>query len=504
MIDLDDVKGNQRDRRPTMGDLTRVFKFPEKKWVTVRLRGGMQPEAGYWVKTKKKDGKSTKFFTPCPSFDSKTQERDSTKYDPWRDLQLQEKARIDSKEISRDEGLVQYASHFWMEGIVRSEQKKQPRKLPKPTKGEVKSGFKDKDSDTWTPVFVIKIGRSLAQKLKELKSLNVVESKKSGSKAFSVADEKYGRDVRIYFDGDKAPADQYQVQLGDKRTPLSEEELAYLGWDMSQIDGVEFDKAEVKADFTSWATRNKVKLKASKSKDEDEDDDQDDDDEDDDKPSKGKKSKKAKPDKKSKGKKPKDEDDDEDDEDEDDDSDFDDDEDDEPKKGKKSKGKKSKDEDDEDEDSDDEDDEDSDDEDSDDDEDEDSDDEDDEDSDEDDEDSDDEDEDSDDDEDDEDEKPKKGKGKSKDVKAAKGKKAKGKKSKDEDEDSDFDDEDEDSDDEDEDDDSDFDDEDEKPKKGKKGEKSKPAKGKKDKPVKGKKAKPSKGKKSKDEDDDLDF
>jgi len=443
-LDLDDAKaGGSRERAPGMGDLTAVFKFPEKKWVSLRLLPGLQPEAGYWIKTKKKDGKFTKFYTACPSFDYQAQERDSTKYDPWRDLEQQEAAASSGKQ-DRENALVQFGQHYWMNAIIRSEQKKQPSKLPKPTKEERSSGNKDKDSDSWTPVMVVKIGRSLANKLKELKGLNTVESKKTGAvKAYSVNDPKFGRDIRVYYDSTKAPADQYQVQLGDKRTPLSEEEEAYLTWDMSGIEQT-FDKAEVKRDFESWASRNGVKL--------------------------------------GKGKKAKDEDDD--DSDDDGDDDFDD-EDDEPKskKSKKSKGKPAKK--DEDEDEDDDDDEDSDDDDDDEDSDDDSDDDgDDDDSDDDSDDEDDSDDDSDDeDEDDEDEPKPSKKSKGKPAKASKGKPSK-KSSDDDDDEDDLDDD-------------DLDDDDEpKPSKKSKGKPAKP-----EKKAKGKPAKPAK--KSKKDDDGWD-
>ena len=440
-MDLDDVRGNNKDRRPSMADIASVYKFPEKKWVTLRLLSGMQAEAGYWVKTKKKDGKFTKFPVPCPSFDPETQERDSTKYDPWRDLQLKEAAAIKEGDLDKEDAKVQFNQHFWMNAIIRSEQKKKPGKVPKPSKDERSSGFKDKDSDSWTPVMVVKIGRSLAGKIKELKGLNTVESKKTGAvKAYSVNDPKFGRDIRIYFDGTKAPADQYQVQLGDKRTPLDEDEEAYLRWDMSGVTGEAPSDKEVKADFEGWASRNGVKVKKSKDEDDepkskkkskkskDEDEDEDFDDEDDEPKSK----------KKSKKSKDEDEDDDFDDEDDDEDDEpkskkkvgkkksksAEDEEDDEPKSKKKSK-KKSKDEDEDDDDEEDFDDEDDSDEDS-----------------------------EEDDFDDEDEE---------DTKSNSKKKSK-KKSKDEDEDDDFDDdEDEDEDDDDEDDDDDDDDDEPKPK-----------------------------------------
>jgi hypothetical protein len=345
-MDIDDIKTNNRkDRDPSVQDQVETFQFPKKKWTNVRLisKGGVIPTAMYWVTTKKKDGGKVKFPAPCASFDPKTQERDSTIYDPWRDLEEMEFAKYGKEE--REKRKVQFARTNWTQAIIRSIQEDEPKKKPKPTKSEAKSGFKEKDSDSWTPVKCIKLPNSLLSQIQELKSLNTVKTKE-GVKSFSVTHDKYGRDLRIYFDPDKAPAEQYKVQMGDSRTPLSEEELEYLVQDIESATAVKApNKKELKADFESWAKRNNIKL--SSDDDEDEDDDapkkgkkkSKSDDEDDDEPKKGKKSK---------GKKSKDEDDedfdDEDSDDEDDDSDdFDDDEDeDEKPKSKKGKGKPEK------------------------------------------------------------------------------------------------------------------------------------------------------------------
>jgi hypothetical protein len=123
-MDLDDIKDrNSGDRPLGMGDIASVYKFPEKKWVSIRLIPGVQPEASYWVKTTKKDGKFTKFSTPCPSFDFETQERDSTKYDPWREVEERELSAVKAGEKSREDMSVSYASNFWMNAIIRQDQK---------------------------------------------------------------------------------------------------------------------------------------------------------------------------------------------------------------------------------------------------------------------------------------------------------------------------------------------------------------------------------------------
>jgi len=295
--DLDDIADGAGGKRPRITDKVNMVKFPEGKWLQARLFGPIYTYAGYWVKTKKKDGKAATFYVPCPSYDPNTQQRDSSKYDPWRDLEAQQIA----DDVPQAERLVRFAKKGYINGIVRSAEKDKPRKVSA-TKKELKTRFKDKDSDSWTPVFGFPLGTAALNKLKEQGQLNTKEVN-GQTKAFPLTHEKYGRDVRIKYDSTKAPADQYQVVMGDKRMPLTDEQKEYLIWDLSELED-EIPEAEVRRDFESWASRNGIKVKGAKgkkkSKDEDEDDedlpDDDGDDDEDDEPKK----KKGKADKKGK------------------------------------------------------------------------------------------------------------------------------------------------------------------------------------------------------------
>jgi hypothetical protein len=477
---FDDVKsgGGNRSR---ITDKINVFEFPEKKFVTLRIFGGTFSYSTYWIKGKKKDGKPTKFPVVSPSYDGDTQQFDSTKYDPWHAMWAEEKG------VKREEQTVQISTKYYVNAIFRHAQKQEPGKKARPTPEERKTGYKDKDSDSWTPVVALALPPTVVRKIKELAQLNVVESKKTGSsKAYNLADEKYGQDVKIMYDSEKSPADQYQVIPADKRTPLTEEELAYLKWDLSDLQ-TPANAKEVKADFESWANRMGIKTNKKRKHeveefedDEDLDGDEGDDEDEDDTPKRGSKKPVKKAPAKGK-KKPVDEDedededdfDDEDDEDSDDEDEDDEDEDEAPRSKKKpvkkapaKKRRPSDDDEDEDEDEEDED-------------------------------------EDDEDEDDEDEPPRRGK---KPVKKAPAKKtpAKGKKKPVDDED-DFDDED-DEDDEDEDEDSDDDeededDEDEAPRSKKKPVKKAPAK---KAPAKGKRKASDDDEDEDDEDDEDDF
>ncbi|QBQ74622.1 hypothetical protein BcepSauron_242 [Burkholderia phage BcepSauron] len=330
--DFDNINtnGNKRDK-VKVTDVVTLFKFPEKKWVTLRLYGDIHSYATAWVKTKTKDGKSTKFPIDLPSYDPTTQTFDSTKYDPWYEFSQQER----DNNVERDDQMIQVGRKFYMNALLRHLQKQQPSTKIRPTSTEKETGFKDKDSDTWTPWQVLALSPGLIGKIRELKGLNTVTSKKTGAtKTYNVSDEKFGRDIRILYDSTKSPGDQYQVVPGDSRTPMTEEELSFLRWDTSALASEPPSDEETKKEFESWAKRNGIKLKSGKRRDE-----EDIDEDEDESPKKGK-SKKT-----TTSKKKQVEEDDEDDEDLDGDDDgLDEDEDDEPapKKGKKApaKGKK--------------------------------------------------------------------------------------------------------------------------------------------------------------------
>lgn len=249
-----------------------------------------------------------------------------------------------------------YEFFYLMNAIDREEQENEPAKKSDPTKSEAKTGFKDPNSKTWTPVKVVRIPSSVASRIQELKDLNKAKNKKTGKTAtYDLDHPKYGCDVMLRYKPKASGTDKYSVDKGD-RTPITDEEKEFLTYNLSPelltltgllsekeaaedfkrneyVGGDETDEDDDDEDSYSLGKGKKKKKgdkKKSKSRDDDEDDDDDDDDEDEDeKPSKKKKSK-VKSKKKSKSR------------DDDDDDDDDDDEDEKPaKKKKSSKDKKS-------------------------------------------------------------------------------------------------------------------------------------------------------------------
>lgn len=326
--DMDEVQVSSRGNKVRATDLVDVYNVPEK-WARMRYHGPIHSYGIHWVKTKTKDGKPTKFPTPCLAFDAETGKRDSTLHCPWCE--------------HGDEDQVQFGVEYWSNAIIRSLQKQKPEEVTKPTKEEVKTGFKDKDSETWTPNRAVKLTAGLLRALKELKPLNIHEGPEGDSIPFSVSHTKYGCDVMVKYNKDAAQASRYGVQKGDPK-PLSKEERALLTYDISDLHPLP-TLAEAKAEYKSWLERMNGKKKKSSDDDDDEDEapkkgkkvvDEDDDDDEDEAPAPKKPAKKKPavldddedddppPKAKSKGKKVVDEDDDDDDEDLDEDDEDDD------------------------------------------------------------------------------------------------------------------------------------------------------------------------------------
>ncbi len=345
MANLDDVQtrksGNDSAR---IEELVDMFKWPDGKWAQIRLLDrGLLPLSTHWIpiigsKTKNK----TKIPRLCLNIDHATGKAIDGGC-PY--CKLGDEARAQD--------------HYYMNAIIREYQEDQPKKIVEPSKKERKTGFKDIDSRTWTPVRVVRMPGSLLDQFKAQKALNKV--KKKDNKPFAVHHDKYGIDFNVMYDSTIKGSNKYKISK-EGRTPLTEEELEFVVYDLT--DGAAIAKElglktleEAKRDVkgltlaTSDGDDDDGKGKGHRLVDDDDDDeksskkkgkgksrdDDDGDDDDDDVPFK----------KKGKGKS-RDDDDDDVDLDDDDDDDDEDDEDEKPSKKSKKKSKKSRDDDDDD------------------------------------------------------------------------------------------------------------------------------------------------------------
>ena len=348
-------------------------KTATKSFVAVRFMPySMLPVRRHWIQITTQKGKATGIPKMCCSFDADNPAKPlKGKKCPYCTL---------SHGKPEDGHPAKYEEYMLANVLVRDLQ--DSGRFGKMTKTEKKTGIKEIDSKSPTPIRVIRMPMGVARRIKEMAEMN---------KGKNVHDPKYGIDVMFKYNAKAAPADMYKLERGD-RTPLTEKEMAYLRWDLDNADEVydlmgrlspeaamaEFKKLDIRGTETDEDEDEDddddvpVGKKGKKSKgkkarfDEDDDDDEDDEDEDedDDEPSNKKKGKsKVKPKAK---KKARFDDEDEDEDEDDDDDDDDEDDDDEPvnkKKGKskvkpkaKAKGKKARfDDEDEDEDDDDED-----------------------------------------------------------------------------------------------------------------------------------------------------
>lgn len=339
-------------------DLFEVYQLNKKAkdtWVTLRfLPGDLLPIKKHWIKImggKDKD-KELKIPRMCVNYNPDSKE-------PLDGMKCPYCALVHGND---DSGApAQYDFKWWTQAIVRDEQASAPRKQPKRTKNEQKTGKKEKTSDSWTPVFCIPLTNSQAGMIRTMGERNfaMVKDKKSGQKVktqFPITDAKYGLDVDIKYVPSNPPTNRYVMEKGE-RTPLTEEERDYLTWNFDDWAGIydalgrlneadamtdfkkmdvigtntESDDDEDEDDDMSLGRKKKGKGKDSSAKSGkkrralDDDEDDDDDEDEDDRPSKKKKATKSKRLL-----------------DDDEDDDDDEDEDDRPKKKKKSSDKSSK------------------------------------------------------------------------------------------------------------------------------------------------------------------
>ena len=319
-------KGNRDNLRES--DIFEIFPLAKKangNWVSIRLLDtDLLPIKKHWIKImggKDKD-KEIKIPRLCVNFDPDNQGK------PLRGMKCPYCGIAHGNDESG--APAQYDYKWYAQAIIRDEQAAAPRKMPKLTKKELKTGKKEMGSESWTPVMCIPLTNSLAQKIKELgeRNIHTVKDKKSGKKskqAFQVNHPKYGCDIEIKYNAKKAPAERYTIERGD-HTPLKDFEKEYLTWDFDNWEEIydmlgRLNEADALTDFKKMDV-----LGVNPG-----DDDEDDDDDDDDGMSLGKKKKGGKADKKKRRSM-----------DDDDEDDDDDDEDDRPSKSKKSKPSKSK------------------------------------------------------------------------------------------------------------------------------------------------------------------
>jgi hypothetical protein len=167
---------------------------------------------------------------------------------------------------------------YYINFLVRELQENRPRKskLVKPSGKELKKRtllddykcyIKNFSSKSWTPMRLLRMPATLAEKAKNLTTLNVHKVKGVATK-FPITHPKYGMDVSILHAPEAKGSAQYDMQRGDA-TVLTETELNYL---MQPLDTSAFHPMSLKEAKQTW---ERLKKQIVKPKDKEDDRDED-------------------------------------------------------------------------------------------------------------------------------------------------------------------------------------------------------------------------------------
>ena len=257
-------------------DLVEMWEWPKKGGSKVgRLIGPVAGRGIYKIKVRKKDGTETEINKAALNYDPTTDDLDTSIECPYSKLPAD---------------MARFSRVYFSNIIDRDAQDNAPAKQKPPTKAEAASGFKDIDSDTFTPARCIRIPSSLALRIQQLGKKNVVRSKNGDKKSFPASHEKYGFDLDMTFDGSLPPANMYSADptespTGERRSPLTEEEQNILLWDLDKVyepEDLETAKKEAASLKQRWYGEDadededdKPKRSRRKQMDDDEDDEDD-------------------------------------------------------------------------------------------------------------------------------------------------------------------------------------------------------------------------------------
>lgn len=208
-------------------ELVDVMKFKPDEWVTMRfIPGPILAYKIHWIRIYGgKEKKLIKIPRICLAFDSDNESvpKKGVKC-PYCTLSH----GGDESGASANSQVV-----YLTNAINREAQEDEPAKKVRPDKSELKTGFKDINSKSWTPIETVKLPSSLASKLQELAERNIYTDKTGKKKAYDISDAKYGIDISIKYKPKASGTDKYSVDKGP-RTKLTEEELELLKWDINE------------------------------------------------------------------------------------------------------------------------------------------------------------------------------------------------------------------------------------------------------------------------------
>ena len=250
-----------------LDELVDMYKFPTNKWIRIRLLPTtMLPIKTHWIKITTKDKNETKIPRICIQFD------------PDNEAQPKKGVKCPYCTLDHDTGgQAEQGKYYYANAIIRSLEDDKPRRLAKPTKDEIKTGLKDIDSETWTPVRVVRLTNGTVATLVEKGERNTA-GKGSKQKAYSLAHGKYGCDIDLRFNPKAPGAKKWSVETNE-RAPLDadwqlskENKKGYAIYDLSD-DIVE--KLGLETQEVAEANFKKMKITGMDKLEDDEDDEDD-------------------------------------------------------------------------------------------------------------------------------------------------------------------------------------------------------------------------------------
>ena len=235
------------------------LKTATKSFVALRFMPyPMLPVRRHWISILTKDGKKVRVPKMCLNFDPDDESSDDGIVDrkcPYCKLQ---------HGSEKDGASASYEMFLLANVLVRDLQEN--GRFGKVTPQEKKTGIKDLDSKSNTPIRVIRLPGGVAKRLKDMAELN---------KGFEVNHPKKGIDVLIKFDPKAANAsDMYKVERGEP-SPIEEDEMGYLRYDLDDAGAI-YDllgRTNLKDALAEFKTMKVVGARTDDEDDEEEDDD---------------------------------------------------------------------------------------------------------------------------------------------------------------------------------------------------------------------------------------
>jgi hypothetical protein len=224
------IKTNSRNDSVRMEEVVEMIKYVDKKWKPIRLLP-LAPLQVRQIWINIYTGAENKEIQ-IPRYDISFDPANPDK--PKKGVRCPFKALItaDRKTSPARSG------DFWLFNAIDRDKQEEgaPRKSPKPTKEEAKTGFKDINSETWTPVGVARFTMTMIMRMNELSEDNKRKNKKTGKKEqYDATDADYGFDVKVKYKKDAPGTDKYSIdKVDDGAVPLTKEERAYLVWELTE------------------------------------------------------------------------------------------------------------------------------------------------------------------------------------------------------------------------------------------------------------------------------